>query len=63
MTDTDHLGRPIVVITGMGMVSSLGQGLRDNWTALKSGTSGIRAITRFPTDGLRTRIAAGVIEA
>ena len=25
-TDTDHLGRPIVVITGMGVLSSLGQG-------------------------------------
>ncbi|MBB4066965.1 beta-ketoacyl-ACP synthase [Gellertiella hungarica] len=58
---TDHLGRPIVAVTGMGVVTSLGQGLKDNWAALTSGTSGIRRITRFPTDGLSTRIS-GMID-
>jgi 3-oxoacyl-[acyl-carrier-protein] synthase II len=56
----DHLGRPIVAVTGMGIITSLGQGLRDNWAALSSGTSGIHDITRFPTDGLSTRIAGTV---
>jgi 3-oxoacyl-[acyl-carrier-protein] synthase II len=58
--DTDHLGRPIVVVTGMGVLTSLGQGQMDNWKALTSGVSGIRHISRFPTDGLRTTIAGTV---
>jgi 3-oxoacyl-[acyl-carrier-protein] synthase II len=58
--DTDHLGRPIVVVTGMGVLTSLGQGQADNWKALTSGVSGIRRISRFPIDGLRTTIAGTV---
>ena len=58
--DTDHLGRPIVVVTGMGVVTSLGQGQADNWKALTHGVSGIRRISRFPVDGLRTTIAGTV---
>ena len=58
--DTDHLGRPIVVVTGMGVLTSLGQGQADNWAALTGGVSGIRRITRFPIDGLRTTIAGTV---
>ncbi len=57
---TDHLGRPIVAVTGMGVITSLGQGLSDNWAALTSGTSGIHGITRFPTEGLSTRISGTV---
>ena len=56
----DHLGRPLVAVTGMGVVSSLGQGVQDNWTALTSGKSGIHAITRFPSEGLSTRICGTV---
>jgi 3-oxoacyl-[acyl-carrier-protein] synthase II len=58
--DTDHLGRPIVVVTGMGVLTSLGQGQADNWKALTSGVSGIHRISRFPIDGLRTTIAGTV---
>ena len=58
--DTDHLGRPIVVVTGMGVLTSLGQGQADNWKALTNGVSGIRRITRFPIEGLRTTIAGTV---
>jgi 3-oxoacyl-[acyl-carrier-protein] synthase II len=57
---TDHLARPIVVVTGMGVVTSLGRGQKDNWEALTAGKSGIHTITRFPTDGLNTRIAGTV---
>jgi 3-oxoacyl-[acyl-carrier-protein] synthase II len=60
MTARDKFGRPIVVVTGMGVLSSLGQGLADNWKALTGGVSGIRRITRFPIDGLRTTIAGTV---
>jgi 3-oxoacyl-[acyl-carrier-protein] synthase II len=56
----DHLGRPIVAVTGMGILTSLGQGLDDNWAALTSGKSGIHKITRFPTDNLSTRICGTV---
>jgi len=56
----DNKGRPRVVVTGMGLVTSLGQGKADNWAALTEGRSGIRPITRFPTDGLRTAIAGAV---
>ena len=57
---TDKMGRPIVVVTGLGVVSSLGAGKADNWAKLTAGESGIRAITRFPTDGLKTRIAGTI---
>jgi 3-oxoacyl-[acyl-carrier-protein] synthase II len=56
----DHLGRPIVAVTGMGVITSLGQGLADNWAALTSGTSGIHKISRFPTEKLSTRISGTV---
>ncbi|MCO6185810.1 beta-ketoacyl-ACP synthase [Rhizobium sp. L1K21] len=56
----DHLGRPIVAVTGMGVITSLGQGLDDNWKALTSGVSGIHNITRFPVNSLSTRIAGTV---
>ena len=57
---TDHLGRPIVVVTGMGVLTSLGRGKKDNWEALTSGVSGIHHITRFPIEGLSTTIAGTV---
>ena len=56
----DHAGRPIVVETGMGLVTSLGAGKDDNWRKLTAGQSGIRAITRFPTQGLSKRVAGTV---
>jgi 3-oxoacyl-[acyl-carrier-protein] synthase II len=56
----DKLGRPVVVVTGLGVVTSLGAGKAENWAKLTGGESGIRAITRFPTDGMRTRIAGSI---
>ena len=49
----DKFGRPIVVVTGMGVVTSLGAGKADNWRKLTAGESGIRTVTRFPIDGLK----------
>ena len=61
MTATrDKFGRPIVVVTGMGVVTSLGAGKADNWEKLTAGESGIRTITRFPTDGLKTTMAGTI---
>src|SRR5262249_60832895 len=56
----DKAGRPIVVVTGMGIVTSLGTGVEDNWRKLTAGESGIRPISRFETEGLKTRIAGTV---
>ncbi|CAH2403055.1 beta-ketoacyl-ACP synthase [Mesorhizobium ventifaucium] len=56
----DHMGRPIVAVTGIGVVTSLGVGKADNWAALTAGTSGIHPITRFPVDHLNTRISGMV---
>jgi len=56
----DKFGRPIVVVTGMGIVTSLGAGKTDNWAKLSAGESGIRTITRFPTEGLKTTMAGTV---
>ena len=56
----DKFGRPIVVVTGMGVVTSLGSGKADNWKKLTAGESGIRTITRFPTDGLKTTMAGTI---
>ena len=56
----DSNGRPLIAITGCGVVTSLGEGVDDNWSALTAGRSGIRQITRFPTEGLRTTIAGAV---
>jgi 3-oxoacyl-[acyl-carrier-protein] synthase II len=60
MAARDKFGRPIVVITGMGVVTSLGAGKTDNWSRLTAGESGIRTITRFPTDSLKTTMAGTV---
>ncbi len=56
----DSFGRPIVVVTGMGVATSLGAGKADNWSKLVAGQSGIRTITRFPTDGLKTTMAGTI---
>jgi len=56
----DKFGRPVVVVTGMGIVTSLGAGKTDNCTRLTAGESGIRTLTRFPIDGLKSTMAGTV---
>jgi 3-oxoacyl-[acyl-carrier-protein] synthase II len=56
----DKAGRPIIAVTGMGVVTSLGVGKAENWEKLTAGESGIRRISRFPIDSLRTTIAGAV---
>lgn len=57
---TDHLGRPIVAVTGLGIVSSLGAGKIVNWDRLTKGESGIKPVTRFSTDKFSTTISGMV---
>jgi len=59
-TKHDHKGRPVVVVTGAGVVSSLGRGKQENWAKLTAGQSGIHRINRFGIGGLRTTIAGTV---
>ncbi len=52
--------RKRVVITGIGVVSSIGIGKEAFWESLKSGKSGISSITRFDTSKLPVKIAGEV---
>jgi len=49
-----------VVVTGIGLVSSLGIGTGANWTALLAGRSGVGRITKFDPSGFPAQIAAEV---
>jgi 3-oxoacyl-[acyl-carrier-protein] synthase II len=49
-----------VVITGIGLVSSLGIGTAETWDALLAGTSGVTRVTRFDITGFAAQIAAEV---
>ena len=49
-----------VVVTGLGMVTPLGDGVDTNWRRLMAAESGIRAIQAFDTSDLATKIAGEV---
>ncbi|MBZ0292870.1 MAG: beta-ketoacyl-ACP synthase II [Anaerolineae bacterium] len=49
-----------VVVTGIGIISPLGQNVEDTWTAIKAGKSGVGPITRFDAQNHLVKIAAEV---
>ncbi len=49
-----------LVITGMGMISPLGCGVKAGWERLLAGRSGLSPITRFDTGDLPIKVAGAV---
>ena len=47
-----------VVVTGMGLLTALGNDLKSTWQGLLQGRSGVRRITRFDPSDFPTQIAA-----
>ena len=49
-----------VVVTGMGIVSPLGVGLKTNWDRLTAAQSGLGRITRFDVTDMPAQVAGEV---
>jgi 3-oxoacyl-[acyl-carrier-protein] synthase II len=54
------MSRRRVVVTGLGLVSPVGIGVEESWSALLAGKSGIGPITQFDASTFPTRIAGEV---
>jgi len=54
------LSRRRVVVTGLGLVSPVGNTVLDSWNAILAGQSGIGPITRFDASAFKVRIAGEV---
>ena len=50
-----------VVVTGMGVISPLGQGVARNWERMLNGESGVRAIVRIDVSAMEARIAGEIV--
>lgn len=51
---------PRVVVSGLGVVSPYGAGVKSLWTGLSAGACAIRPVTAIETEGFRSRVAAEV---
>ncbi len=51
-----------VVVTGLGVVTSMGHDVATLWENLKAGRSGVRQITTFDTAPIRCKIGAEVLD-
>src|SRR5579885_760113 len=49
-----------VVVTGLGLITALGNDLATNWEALTQGKSGVSEITNYDTSEFRVRFGAQV---
>lgn len=54
------MSRRRVVVTGMGMVTPLGNNLEDTWSNVKAGVSGIAPIGSFDASAFSTRISGAI---
>lgn len=49
-----------IVITGMGVLASVGTGKGDFWGALREGKSGVKPVTLFDTTSVRSKLAGEI---
>lgn len=49
-----------VVVTGLGVVQSLGNDVNTFWNALKEGKNGVRTVTKFDTTNFITKVGAQI---
>ena len=49
-----------VVVTGLGMITALGKGVKKTWPRILAGESGISKITCFDASGYKSRIAGEI---
>ena len=54
------MSRRRVVVTGLGLISPVGNGVTEAWNNVLAGKSGVGQITRFNTEGFACRIAGEV---
>lgn len=54
------MSRKRVVVTGLGMVTSVGHDVESTWNAITNGVSGVRPITHFDAGAFSTKISASV---
>ena len=52
--------KPRVVVTGLGVICSIGEGIDQYWSSLLSGTCGIARLERFDSTGFPCQIASEV---
>jgi len=60
--EVDALSKRRVVVTGLGMVTPLGNSVAETWEGVLAGKSGIGQITRFDTTAFPCTIAGSVPE-
>ena len=49
-----------VVVTGMGVLTSVGTGVENYWGRLLSGKSGITAVTRFDSSDIASKVSSEI---
>lgn len=55
-----RVSRNRVVVTGLGVISSVGHDVKQTWDSILNGKSGIRTITQFDPAAFGTKISASV---
>lgn len=51
-----------VAVTGMGIISPVGNDVETYWNNLKNGKNGIKKLGRFPTEGLSSSVAGEITD-
>lgn len=57
---TANFQKERIFVTGMGVVSALGEDLDTFWGNITSGKSGIRSVTHFDTEGFTSKVAGEI---